>query len=284
VDGSTDGRSPHCSDARLSEPWRPVKWWGLVVSGCAWWGPGALRGLPGLIWGRDLLVGDAMVDRSFRVERFRPLGLSRAATLAWETRALRELVALLVEPLQVEQPPRGLPLPCAAGRPVLARSRPGRVPAPRRGRSAAAARGARPWRRALCGRLYRSSTCSRRARLRCQREARDRAARSCPATSGGRPEPRGRRATRPGPLGRRRGDARAGNPCAIASVAGGWRRLRGASRPQRKGAFSLVTSKTCQVLSWRLGFWPSHSSSAAFASRRAGQSVTPLKSAPRLTR
>ena len=31
--------------------------------------------MPGLIWVRDLMVGDVMVDRSFRVERFRPLGL-----------------------------------------------------------------------------------------------------------------------------------------------------------------------------------------------------------------
>src|SRR5271167_3809889 len=46
---------------------------------------------PGLIWVRDLMVGDVMVDRSFRVERFRPLGLSWAATLAWEPRAFLEL-------------------------------------------------------------------------------------------------------------------------------------------------------------------------------------------------
>jgi hypothetical protein len=51
--------------------------------------------MPGLIWVRDLVVGDVMVDRSFRVERFRPLGLSRAATLTWEPQALRELVGSL---------------------------------------------------------------------------------------------------------------------------------------------------------------------------------------------
>jgi hypothetical protein len=33
-----------------------------------------------------------MVDRSFRVERFRPLGLRWASTLAWEPRAFLELV------------------------------------------------------------------------------------------------------------------------------------------------------------------------------------------------
>ena len=47
--------------------------------------------MPGLIWVRDRMVGDVMVDRSFRVERFRPLGLSWAATLAWEPRAFLEL-------------------------------------------------------------------------------------------------------------------------------------------------------------------------------------------------
>jgi hypothetical protein len=51
--------------------------------------------MPGLIWVRDLVVGDVMVDRSFRVERFRPLGLSRAATLTREPQALRELVGSL---------------------------------------------------------------------------------------------------------------------------------------------------------------------------------------------
>ena len=51
--------------------------------------------MPGLIWVRDLMVGDVMVDRSFRVERLRPLGLSRAATLTREPQALRELVGSL---------------------------------------------------------------------------------------------------------------------------------------------------------------------------------------------
>ncbi len=41
------------------------------------------------------MVGDVMVDRSFRVERLRPLGLCWAATLAWEPRELRELVGSL---------------------------------------------------------------------------------------------------------------------------------------------------------------------------------------------
>ena len=40
--------------------------------------------VPGLIWVRDLLVGDVMVDGSFLVERLRPLGLFWAATLARE--------------------------------------------------------------------------------------------------------------------------------------------------------------------------------------------------------
>jgi hypothetical protein len=48
--------------------------------------------MPGLIWVRDLMVSDVMVDRSFRVERFRPLGLRWASTLAWEPRAFLELV------------------------------------------------------------------------------------------------------------------------------------------------------------------------------------------------
>ena len=60
----------------------------LVGSLCAPW-------MPGLIWVRDLVVGDVMVDRSFRVERFRPLGLSRAATLAWEPQSFWELVGSL---------------------------------------------------------------------------------------------------------------------------------------------------------------------------------------------
>ncbi len=60
----------------------------LVRSWCAPW-------MPGLIWVRDLVVGDVMVDRSFRVERFRPLGLRWAATLAWEPQAFLELVGSL---------------------------------------------------------------------------------------------------------------------------------------------------------------------------------------------
>jgi hypothetical protein len=51
--------------------------------------------MPGLIWVRDLVVGDVTVDRSFRVERLRPLGLCWAATLAWEPRKLRELAGSL---------------------------------------------------------------------------------------------------------------------------------------------------------------------------------------------
>ena len=51
--------------------------------------------MPGLIWVRDLVVGDVMVDRSFRVERFRPLGLRWAATLTREPQSLRELVGSL---------------------------------------------------------------------------------------------------------------------------------------------------------------------------------------------
>jgi hypothetical protein len=51
--------------------------------------------MPGLIWVRDLVVGGVMVDRPFRVERFRPFGLSRATTLTREPQALRELVGSL---------------------------------------------------------------------------------------------------------------------------------------------------------------------------------------------
>ena len=51
--------------------------------------------MPGLIWVRDLMVGDVMVDRSFRVERLRPLGLRWAATRAWEPRAFLELAGSL---------------------------------------------------------------------------------------------------------------------------------------------------------------------------------------------
>ena len=63
------------------------------MSGCGWWW--LAPWMPGLIWVRDLMVGDVMVDRSFRVERFRPLGLSWAATQAWEPRALLELAGSL---------------------------------------------------------------------------------------------------------------------------------------------------------------------------------------------
>ena len=48
-----------------------------------------------------MVVGDVMVDRSFRVERFRPLGLSWAATLAWEPQELRELVGSLGAILEI---------------------------------------------------------------------------------------------------------------------------------------------------------------------------------------
>jgi hypothetical protein len=51
--------------------------------------------MPGLIWVRDLTVGDVMVDRSSRVERLRPLGLWWAATPTWEPRKLRELAGSL---------------------------------------------------------------------------------------------------------------------------------------------------------------------------------------------
>ena len=66
----------------------------LVWSWCAPW-------MPGLIWVSDLMVGDVMVDRSFRVERFRPLGLSWAATLTWEPRAFLELVGSLGAILEI---------------------------------------------------------------------------------------------------------------------------------------------------------------------------------------
>ncbi len=64
------------------------EWLWLVGSWFAPW-------MPGLIWVRDLVVGDVMVDRSFRVERLRPLGLCWAATLTWEPPSLRELVGSL---------------------------------------------------------------------------------------------------------------------------------------------------------------------------------------------
>jgi hypothetical protein len=51
--------------------------------------------MPGLIWVRDSMVGDVMVDRSFRVERLRPLGLRWAATRAWEPEAFLELAGSL---------------------------------------------------------------------------------------------------------------------------------------------------------------------------------------------
>jgi hypothetical protein len=63
--------------------------------------------MPGLIWVRDLVVGDVMVDRSFRVERLRPLGLSWAATLAWEPQELWELVGSLVAIVEWWAPERG---------------------------------------------------------------------------------------------------------------------------------------------------------------------------------
>ncbi len=64
------------------------EWLWLVV----WW---FAPWMPGLIWVRDLMVGDVMVDRSFRVERFRPLSLSRAATLTWEPQSFLELAGSL---------------------------------------------------------------------------------------------------------------------------------------------------------------------------------------------
>jgi len=51
--------------------------------------------MPGLIWVRDVIAGDVMVDRSFRVERFRPLGLRWATARTWEPQALLELVGSL---------------------------------------------------------------------------------------------------------------------------------------------------------------------------------------------
>ena len=69
-------------------PSRGGEWLWLVESWFAPW-------MPGLIWVRDLMVGDVMVDRSFQVERFRPLGLRWAATLTWEPQAFLELVGSL---------------------------------------------------------------------------------------------------------------------------------------------------------------------------------------------
>jgi hypothetical protein len=65
--------------------------------------------MPGLIWVRDLVAGDVMVDRSFRAERLRPLGLSRAATLAREPQelcldALQPLRALIDQRLSQPRP------------------------------------------------------------------------------------------------------------------------------------------------------------------------------------
>lgn len=64
------------------------EWLWLVGSWFAPW-------MPGLVWVRDLVVGDVMVDRSFRVERLRPLGLYWAATSTWEPPSVRELVGSL---------------------------------------------------------------------------------------------------------------------------------------------------------------------------------------------
>jgi len=52
--------------------------------------------MPGLIWVRDLVVGDVMVGRSVRVEWLRPLGLWWASTRGWEPQHLRELVGRVV--------------------------------------------------------------------------------------------------------------------------------------------------------------------------------------------
>ena len=50
--------------------------------------------MPGLIWVRDVMVGDVMVDRSFRVERLGRSGLSWRQ-LTWEPRAFLELAGSL---------------------------------------------------------------------------------------------------------------------------------------------------------------------------------------------
>lgn len=50
---------------------------------------------PGLIWVRDLLVGDVMVDGSVRVGRLRPLGLSWVAAGGREPSSLGELAAMV---------------------------------------------------------------------------------------------------------------------------------------------------------------------------------------------
>ena len=59
------------------------------------WGCVSAVGLraPGLIWVRDLVVGDVMVDGSIRVGRPRPLGLSWVAARRREPSSLREQAA-----------------------------------------------------------------------------------------------------------------------------------------------------------------------------------------------
>src|SRR3954454_7256628 len=52
--------------------------------------------MPGLIWVRDLVVGEGMVDGSVPVGCLRPLGLWWAATRGWEPQQLRELVGSVV--------------------------------------------------------------------------------------------------------------------------------------------------------------------------------------------
>lgn len=50
---------------------------------------------PGLIWVRDLLVGDVMVDGLVRVGRLRPLGLSWVAARGREPSSLGEQAAMV---------------------------------------------------------------------------------------------------------------------------------------------------------------------------------------------
>src|SRR3954452_9560626 len=52
--------------------------------------------MPGLIWVRDLVVGDGLVDGSVRVGWLRPLGLWGAAAHGREPQQLRELVGSVV--------------------------------------------------------------------------------------------------------------------------------------------------------------------------------------------
>jgi hypothetical protein len=52
--------------------------------------------MPGLIWVRDLVVGDVMVDGSVRGERLRPLVLSWVAVGVREPRGVRELAGWVV--------------------------------------------------------------------------------------------------------------------------------------------------------------------------------------------